>query len=222
MLLRHPAQDLLADRARAGERDDRQPRVVHELLGPVVGHRQHREHRRRQVRLGEQRPQVERRQRRRRGRFDHDRAAGRDRRTDLVRHQVQREVERGDAEDRPSREAPHDRHAALGGRVRVEPLHFADEAPGLFGGPPERGDRAPHFDARPRDRLARLGGDELGAGLGLFVEAPAHVFEGFGPHMRRAAPRIRARLPRRRPRRPPPARRSPTRWRRPGTRRRGG
>ncbi len=184
VLARHLPQDLGPHRSRAGERHHREPRVVDQLRGPVVGHRQHRDHRGRQVGLGEQRAQVQRRQRRRGRRLDHDGAARGDGGADLVRHEVQREVERRDAQHGAAREAAHHRQAALGGLVGVEPLERPREPPGLLGGPAEGRDRALHLDPRPGDRLPGLGGDELGARLGLLVEAAADVFERLGADVR--------------------------------------
>ena len=70
-------------------------------------------------------------------RLEHDRRADGDRGRELVRHQVEREVERRDAEHRPAGEPADQRHAPVGCRVGVEPLHLSAPAPGLLGRPAE-------------------------------------------------------------------------------------
>ena len=54
--------------------------------------------------------------------------------------------------------------------VGVEPLHLAGEAAGLLGGPAERRHRPADLAAGPLHRLAVLGGDQLGDLLGALVE----------------------------------------------------
>ncbi len=151
-----------------------------------------------QVGLGQQLAEQQRGQRGRRRRLEHDRGADRDRRGDLVRDQVEREVERRDAQHRPARHAADQRDPAGRGRVGVEPLQLAGEAPGLLGRPPERRHRAADLGARPLQRLAVLGGDQLGDLVGPLGEPAGDVVEGRRPRVRgqRARPA--------RPPRPPP------------------
>ena len=120
----------------------------------------------RQVGLGQELPQQQRGQRGRRGRLEHDRRADRDRRGDLVRHQVEREVERADAEHRPLRHRVDQRQPAGRGRVGVEALEVAGEPAGLLGRPAERRHRPADLAAGPLQRLAVLAGDQPGDLLG--------------------------------------------------------
>ena len=59
----------------------------------------------------------------------------------------------------------------------------AVEAAGLLGGEPEHGDGAADLAAGPLDRLAVLGGDQLGDLLGALDEAPCDVVERGGAHV---------------------------------------
>ena len=80
----------------------------------------------------------------------------------LWAHEVQREVERRDAEDDALGEAAGEGEPALAAGVGVEALGLAAvEAAGLLGGEPEDGDGAADLAAGPLDRLAVLGGDQL-------------------------------------------------------------
>ncbi len=115
------------------------------------------------------------------GAGEDDRRARRDRRGDLVGGEVQREVERRDAEHRALGHAGDVGHPALGGRVGVEPLRGGAEAAGLLGGEPERGDRAGHLAARPQQRLAVLRGDQPGDLLGPLGDPRGHVRERLRP-----------------------------------------
>ena len=64
-----------------------------------------------------------------------------------------------------------EREAALAAGVGVEALGLAAvEAAGLLGGEPEHGDGPADLAAGPLDRLAVLGGDQLGDLLGALGE----------------------------------------------------
>ena len=73
------------------------------------------------------------------------------------------------------------RRAGPAAGVGVEALGLAAvEAAGLLGGEAEHGDGAADLAAGPLDRLAVLGGDQLGDLLGALDELPADVVEGGG------------------------------------------
>ena len=100
--------------------------------------------------------ELERADRRLRRGPQHDRVAGRERRRDLVRDEVEREVERRDAGDRPERHAAHVRDAALGAGQPVERHDLAVDALRLLGGDAEGERGAIDLEPRGLDRLARL------------------------------------------------------------------
>ena len=81
---------------------------------------------------------------------------GGERRRDLVRDEVEREVERRDPGDRPERDAAHVADAALGAGQPVERHDLAVDPLRLLGGDAERERGAVDLDARRLDRLARL------------------------------------------------------------------
>ena len=189
-----PVNDTTGSRGSSTSRDDvslSTGRIDHDPAGRSV--------------LGQDFAQQQRRQRRRRRGLQHDRRADRDRRGHLVRHQVQREVERRDAQHRPARHAPDQREPAGAARVGVEPLQLAREAAGLLGGPAERRHRASDLAARPLQRLAGLGRDQLPRSL-----RTAHPTPGTrGPTRRRGRARAASRTRRRRRARPAPRLRRP-------------
>jgi hypothetical protein len=138
---------------------------------------------RRQVRLGDDLAEQQRGQRGGRRGLDEDGRAHRDRRGHLVRDEVEREVERRDAEHGAAREPAYDGHPAGGGRIGVEPLDVAGEPPGLLGRPPERRDRAGDLAARPHQRLAVLRRDHPGELLGALGDPRRDVVEGRGAYV---------------------------------------
>ncbi len=138
-----------------------------------------------QVGLGEQLAEQQRRQRRGRCRLHDDGGTDGDRRRDLVRHEVEREVERRDAQDRPVGEAAHDRGAPGAGALGVEALHVAARPAHLLGGETEHARRAARLRARPQQRLAVLRGDQLGDLVEPLGDAPRDVHEGLGAHRHR-------------------------------------
>ena len=104
--------------------------------------------------------------------LEHDRATGGERRRDLVRDEVEREVERRDRADDPDRQAQRERELS-GARGRgVHRHHLAGELSRLDGGEREGRHRALCLDACRLQRLARLGGDDPGRLLLPFLEQP--------------------------------------------------
>ncbi len=179
-----------ADTGGAGERDDGQPFVGHQRLHVAAAHRQHREHAVGQVGLGEQLTQQQRGQRGRgRGLDDHRGADGECGR-DLVRDQVQREVERCHGEHGSARHPADQRHPADAVGVGVQPLEVAGEPAGLLGGELESAHRAGDLDLGPLERLAVLGGDRLRDLLGPLGQRPGHVLQRRRPHVRGRAPEL--------------------------------
>ena len=75
---------------------------------------------------------------------------------DLVRHHVQRRVERRDAADDAARHADRERHAMRVAGRAFDRHDLADEPLAFFGRDQERLDRARHFVLRIGDREARL------------------------------------------------------------------
>ena len=89
-----------ADRRRAGEGDHRDPRILEQHVADLrLGAEHDVEPAGREAGLDLELGQRERAQRRLRSGFEDDRAAGRERRRDLVSDQVGREVERSDRRD---------------------------------------------------------------------------------------------------------------------------
>ena len=97
----------------------------------------------------------------------------RDGRRQLVGRQVEREVERGDAGDRPDREAPRDADAVLAVGHQVERDELAGHPLRLLGAEPERQDRPVHLDERVADRLAGLERDQPAELLAAALDARA-------------------------------------------------
>ncbi len=185
VLARHRVHDRVADLLGTGEGDDRQPLVLDQGGHLVVGDREDAPGTRREFGLGEQFADDQAGERGGGGRLQDDRHAGCDRRGDLVGAQVQREVEGRDAEDDALGEAAGEGETALTAGVGVEALGLtAVEPPGLLRGEPEDGDGAADLAAGPLERLAVLGGDQLGDLLGALDEPAADVVERGGPDMR--------------------------------------
>ena len=139
-------------------------------------------------------PSHERRQRRLRRWLDHDRRADRDRRSDLVRDQVEREVERRDREHDALRNPPDVGEPALGGLVGVEPHRLARPPTSLLGGDPEHRHGTTGLAARPQDRLAVLGTDQLRDLLQALGDRAADLRQRLGPDVDRQRGSIVAEL----------------------------
>ena len=111
------------------------------------------------------------------GGSEDDGAAARDGGRDLVRHEVEREVERRDPEDRPRRHP----HPVAGGaarrRRRVERQDLAADASRLLGGEVERRGRPRDLALGLRDRLAGLAREQLGEIAGLGRDRARHSGE---------------------------------------------
>ena len=91
-----------------------------------------------QAGLGQQLRQPQRGERRVGGRLEHDGVAAGQRRRDLVRHQVEREVERRDGGDHAARLADRPAEAVLAARVGVHLDEVAGRALGLLARPSGR------------------------------------------------------------------------------------
>ena len=107
-----------ADFGRAGEGQQAIAVVPDEEVAGFAAHRQHAERARRQPCLVHQVSQRQRRQGRAARRLEHDGVPCRQGRRELVRDQVQREVERGDRGNRTERHAARQGEAAFAVRLR--------------------------------------------------------------------------------------------------------
>ena len=143
-----------------GEGQELEPLVLDHPVAELAAHRQDAHGAGRQPGLGHDLADGEHRQRVLRRRLEDDRAAGRDRRRELVGGQVEREVERADRGHRPDRERPGDPEPALRRRQQVERDRLAGHPLRLLGAEPEGQDGAVDLDERVPDRLARLEADE--------------------------------------------------------------
>ena len=155
------SRELPADLARAGERDRAHALVLDEHVADL-GRRPDEDVQpaRRQPRLRLELGEQQRRERRLRGRLEHDRAAGRERRRDLVRDEVEREVERRDRADDADRPPQRERELARARLRGVHRHHLAGELARLDGGEsctstsrgtPRRG--RPSAACRPRPQI---------------------------------------------------------------------
>jgi len=98
-----------------------------------------------------------------------------------VQHQVQREVEGCDPQDRSVRESSDHRHAPGRGRIGIQPLQFPGPPSRFFGRPPERGDAPIRLGPRPHQRLAVLCGDQVGDFVGPSRQLLRDVHQSVGP-----------------------------------------
>ena len=157
------ALELPAHLRRAGEGDHRDVGVVvpggHDLGRPA---RDDVQPARRQAGLGQglgQQPGGERCPLRR---LEDHRTAGGQGGSDLVQHQVEREVERRDRGDDSERLRVGEPERDHPGSHFVELYGLRRQPPGLLGGDPQRADGAGDFDQGRRDRLAGFGPQQLG------------------------------------------------------------
>ncbi len=111
------------------------------------------------------------------GRFVPDAAPCQDGRGQLVRHQVEREIERCDGQQRPQRHAAHQAHAAFEAGGEVERKELAVQATAQRGSMAEGGNAARDFGAGVLQGLASLEGDELRDGFMLGVQAVGHAIQ---------------------------------------------
>src|SRR3546814_18060144 len=86
--------------------------------------------------------------------LEHERAAGRDRRSHLVRNQVEREVEGRYERTRPDGHALGHAAIAAGAPGYFHVDHFAAQARGFAGGAEESVDQPRDYAARAADRFA--------------------------------------------------------------------
>src|SRR5690606_1596150 len=104
-------------------------------------------------------------------------AAGGNRRRDLVRDQVEREVERGDEAARADRHAPDHAAVAAGARRDLQFHRLALHARGFAGGDAEGVDQARDFATRGADRLAGLDAQGERQLFAALLEAALAVLE---------------------------------------------
>ena len=145
-----------ADGRRPGEGHQAHPRVVEQRrgLGPAARH--HVDPPGRHAGLVEDPAEQQRRGRRLRRRLEDDRATGRDRGAELVRHQVEGEVERRDPDHDADREPAQQRGAPRPGREAPEVDQLAVRGSGDPGRVGERFGAAFRLDAGEGERLPRL------------------------------------------------------------------
>ena len=157
-------RDVLADRDAAGEGDEIDVRIGEHLVGDlarIAGH--DRQHLRRQSGLVQQVGQQQRGERRFLGRLQHHPVVGRDRRRDLVRHLVQRMIERRDGGNGAEQRLAQRVHLArLAVRRQVAREHLAVVLQRRIAGEHEH--VAGAADLVDRILLAQpgLGGDQVG------------------------------------------------------------
>ncbi|HYB47821.1 MAG TPA: NAD-dependent succinate-semialdehyde dehydrogenase, partial [Streptosporangiaceae bacterium] len=176
----------------AGERQLADPGVVQHRRDnrARLARGQHVDHAVGHARLGQQASDGQRGQRGLRGRLEHDRAAGRQRRADLAGGHRGREVPRRD-QHRDAHRLAHDQDLVRPGR-RLHQHAFHPHR--LFGVPAEELGRVGCLGPRVTQRLAVLGGHQLREGLGMLghqLEGPAQAFRalprrGRGPAGQRA------------------------------------
>ena len=115
----------------------------------LSGNGQHRDHPGREICLGEELSDQEPGQRSLGGRLQDDGCPHGDCRGHLVSREVEREVERRDAEDGTAREPPDQGEPPGPGRLPVESCQLSAEPGALLGCQPEDRDGAADFDAGP-------------------------------------------------------------------------
>ena len=101
-----------------------------------------------------------RRERSLRRRLQHQRAADGQRGRQLVRHEIEREIEGRNARDRATRHAPEQREPPLGARQLIRRQHFTAQHARLGRAQPKRRHRARHFGLGVANRLATLAADQ--------------------------------------------------------------
>ena len=185
-LARCALAELPAHRAGAGERDERDARILDDHVADLGGRADEdvqpaggeagvvlelREEERREGSL-------------RRG-LEDDGAAGRERGRDLVRDEVEREVEGADRADDADREPHRERELALARLRGVHGNHLACELPCLDRRHRVGRHRARDLDPGGLERLARLGRDPARCLVGPLAERTGHAHEDVGALVRR-------------------------------------
>ena len=117
--------------------------------------------------------------------LEHDRAAGGERGRDLVRDEVEREVEGRDRADDADRLPQREGELPCAGLRRVHRHHLAGELARLDRGEREGGHRARGLDAGGLERLAGLGRDRLRDLLVAAAEVARDADEDLGALVRR-------------------------------------
>ncbi len=148
-----------ADGRAAGERQQLEAVVGDHPVAELAAHGQDAHRARRQASLGHDLGHRQHRERVLGRRLEDDRAAGGDGRRELVRGQVEREVEGADGGHRSDREAPRDAQATARGRHQVERDRLPGHPLGFLGAEAEGQHGAIDLDQRVADRLAGLEGD---------------------------------------------------------------
>ena len=166
---------------RAGETQQLQPIVVREEIGAVAMCGQDRERALRQIGFRQRLAHDERADGRARGGFHYPGAARGDGGRDLVRGEIEREVERRDQRARPDRHALP--HAAIAFRARrdFEVDHLAADAHRFLGADAESVDQPRGLAARVADRLAGLDAQGQRDFFGALGEALDAMVEHFLP-----------------------------------------
>ena len=129
--------------------------------------------------------EEERRERRLRGRLEHDGAACGKRRCDLVGHEVEREVERADRADDADRKPHGERELSLACLRRVHRDDLARELSRLHGRHRVRGHRPRDLDPCRLERLPGLGRDLPRGLVGSPAERARDTHEDLCPLVRR-------------------------------------
>ena len=149
-----------ADRWRSGEGEQLEARVGDHPVPELACHRQNRDGTGGRPSGFDDLRDREHRERVLGRRLEDDRIARRDGRGDLVRGQIEWEVEWTDPGDRPDRETPGDADAVPGARQQVQGDDLTGHALGLFGTQAEGQDGPVDLDERVADRLAGFGSDD--------------------------------------------------------------
>ncbi len=174
LLLAGSGLEVPADARGPREGEELQPIVPREEIGAVPARGEDRKGALGKLGLGQHLADDDRAERRSAGGLHHERAAHRDGGSDLVRGEVQREVERRDEAARPDRHAlPHALIAAcaLG---NIERLHFPRQPNRFFRSDAEGVDEPRHFAFGIVDRFSGLDAERISK----FVEArlePLHA-----------------------------------------------
>ena len=143
------------------------------------------DHRLGQPGLNQIRDQFDGRQRRQLRRFENHRVAAGNGRTELVRHQIQWIVVRGDRDDQAQRLAGEPALARLGALIGIERHHFPGIAPGLFGRKFEGVDAAFELFFRLFEGLAGFVDNQPGKCRGIAFDVQGGLFENACPTMTR-------------------------------------
>ena len=161
----------------AGEREQLEALVADEGSGILDTAGQDRERALGQIGFGEDFADDERADRCLPRRLQNEWTTRRDRRCDLVRDQVEREVERRDERAGADRHALHEAAITLRALRDLEVQHLAIDAHRLLGGGAERVDQARDFALGVLDRLARFDAQREREFVEAFAETRDAVFK---------------------------------------------